>query len=242
MFLPLLKIENVSKCFDGIQAIQNLSFSANENEIIGLIGPNGAGKTTLFQLISGFEKINQGIICFRDQPIHLLKAPEIALKGIARTFQLAKPFSNLTVIENVIIGGLSQGKPYASARLLALEILEQLELSAKGSFLADHLTLPDKKRLELARALSMSPKLLLLDEIMAGMRPQEIDSLINIIKHLQQKFRLTIIMIEHNMRGVMKCCQRIIVLHQGQKLAEDTPERIQKHPEVIKTYLGSGLC
>lgn len=238
----LLKIENLSKHFWGVRAVEELSLDIFENEILGLIGPNGAGKTTLFQMISGFEKADQGTIFFKGEPIHHLSAPKIAQKGIARTFQIAKPFSHLTVLENVMIGHLAQGNNQIQARELALQVLKDLELESKINLLADQLTLPDKKRLEIARALSINPKLLLLDEVMAGMRPVEIDKLVIILKDLTQRLNLTLVMIEHNMRAVMACCQRVIVLAQGRKIAEDTPLNIQQHPEVIKTYLGSGLC
>lgn len=240
--LPLLKIENLSKHFDGVQAVDDLSLDIFENEIAGLVGPNGAGKTTLFQMISGFEKADQGAIFLKGQPIHHLSAPQIAKKGIARTFQTAKPFAKLTVLENVMMGYLTQKKSHPEAIKLALEILEHLELTPKINNLADQLSLPEKKRLEIARALSINPKLLLLDEVMAGMRPVEIDKLVSILQDLKQRLNLTFVMIEHNMRAVMACCQRVIVLAEGKKIAEDTPLNIQQHPEVIKIYLGAGIC
>jgi branched-chain amino acid transport system ATP-binding protein len=238
----ILRIESLSKHFDGVQAVDDLSLEIFDNEITGLIGPNGAGKTTLFQMISGFEKADHGTIFFKDQPIDHLTASQIAKKGIARTFQTAKPFANLTVLENVMIGHLRQGNSQPKAVKLALETLEYLELTDKTENLADRLSLPEKKRLEIARALSINPELLLLDEVMAGMRPVEIDRLVLILQELKQRLSLTFIMIEHNMRAVMACCQRVIVLAQGKKIAEDTPFNIQQHPEVIKTYLGAGLC
>jgi branched-chain amino acid transport system ATP-binding protein len=239
---PLLRVANLSKHFDGVQAVDDLSLDIFENEITGLIGPNGAGKTTLFQMISGFEKADQGTIFLKDQPIHHLTAHQIAKKGIARTFQTAKPFANLTVLENVMIGYLAQRNSQLKATKLALETLEYLELGSRTKNLADHLSLPEKKRLEIARALSITPKLLLLDEVMAGLRPVEIDKLVLILQDLKQRLNLTFIMIEHNMRAVMACCQRVIVLAEGKKIAEDTPFNIQQHPEVIKTYLGAGIC
>ena len=240
--LTLLKIDNLSKHFDGIQAIDNLSLTVNAFAIVGLIGPNGAGKTTLFQLISGFEQPDKGTILFNEKPIHHLKAPEIAQLGIARTFQTAKPFANLTVLENVMMGFLRKGQSVPQAQESALHTLEHLTLGDQSKRLADHLSLPDKKRLEIARALSINPRLLLLDEVMAGLRPLEIDNLVIVLRQLKQQLNLTIVMIEHHMRAVMAFCQRIVVLHQGAKIAEDTPSAIQQHPDVIKTYLGTAAC
>lgn len=165
----------------------------------------------------------------------------IARLGIARTFQIVKPFAGLTVLENTMIGALRLEKSLIKAKAKALDILRVLQLENEKDTLADCLTLPDKKRLEIARALAIQPKLLLLDEVMAGLRPVEIDQFINTIQHLKQHLDLTIMMIEHNMRAIMACCQRVIVLHQGQKIAVDTPNAIQQHPEVIKTYLGTGF-
>ncbi|RZI46803.1 ABC transporter ATP-binding protein [Candidatus Finniella inopinata] len=238
----LLKIDRLSKHFDGIQAINDLSLTVQTHEILGLIGPNGAGKTTLFQLISGFEQPDTGSILFNGQPIHNLNAPQIARLGIARTFQTAKPFGNLTVLENVMMGFLTKVQTIAKAQAVAIHTLDCLNLMDQAKQLADHLSLPNKKRLEIARALSTNPQLLLLDEVMAGLRPLEIDNLVTMLRDLKQQLSLTIIMIEHHMRAVMALCQRIVVLHQGAKIAEDTPSAIQQHPDVIKTYLGTAAC
>lgn len=242
MSTPFLKIDNLSKHFDGIQAVDNLSMTVDAHEIVGLIGPNGAGKTTLFQLISGFEQPDSGTILFNGQAIHYLSASKVARLGIARTFQTAQPFANLTVLENVMMGFLRKGQSIPQAQKSALDTLEHLNLNDQSNQLADHLSLPNKKRLEIARALSINPQLVLLDEVMAGLRPLEIDNLVVMLRQLKHQLNLTIIMIEHHMRAVMAFCQRIVVLHQGVKIAEDTPAAIQRHPEVIKTYLGTSAC
>ena len=172
----------------------------------------------------------------------LVRTPKIARLGIARTFQTAKPFGNLTVLENVMMGFLTKGQAIAKAQASAIHTLEHLGLMDQAKQLADHLSLPNKKRLEIARALSTNPQMLLLDEVMAGLRPLEIDNLVTLLRDLKQQLSLTIIMIEHHIRAVMALCQRIVVLHQGAKLAEDTPFAIQQHPDVIKTYLGTAAC
>ncbi len=239
---PLLRIEKLSKNFGGLRVIHNLSLLIPKNQIIGLIGPNGAGKTTLLNLLSGFEKPDEGQIFFHNHSLHAMQPYQIARLGIGRTFQIVKPFIGMTVLENAMIGALGQNQSFPQAQKNAMEILDLLELMYVKDLKADHLTLSDKKRLEIARALSIRPQLLLLDEVMAGLRPTEIDRMIPTLKDFQERYSLTIIMIEHHMRAIMACCDHVVVLHQGEKLAEDTPKKIQNHPEVIKIYLGTGVC
>ncbi len=237
-----LFVENISKSFKGLAAINNVSFQAEKGEIIGIIGPNGAGKTTLFQIISGFIQPDHGKVYFEGKAISNNKPYEISLLGIARTFQIVKPLRGLSVLENVMIGPLAHSFSFSQSEDQALSILRLLELRDKKDILAENLTLPEKKRLEVARALATSPKLLLLDEVMAGLRPTEVDRMIAILQQINQQTEVTILMIEHAMRAVMACCERLIVLHHGEKIAEDTPKAITKHPDVIRSYLGQELC
>jgi branched-chain amino acid transport system ATP-binding protein len=239
---PFLFIENVSKSFRGLSALSNISFQAERGEIIGIIGPNGAGKTTLFQIISGFCQPDNGKVHFDGQIISNKKPYEISLLGIARTFQIVKPLRGLSVLENVMVAPLAHSFSFSQAEDQAFSILKLLELRDKRDVLAEHLTLPEKKRLEVARALATSPKVLLLDEVMAGLRPTEVDRMITILQQVNQQTEVTILMIEHAMRAVMACCSRLVVLHHGEKIAEDTPKAITKHPDVIRSYLGQELC
>lgn len=238
----LLFVENVSKNFKGLAALSDISFQAEKGEIIGIIGPNGAGKTTLFQLISGFTEPDQGKIYFEGNVINRKKPHEISLLGIARTFQIVKPLRTLSVLDNVMVGPLAHSFSFPQAEDQALSILKLLELKDKKDVLAENLTLPEKKRLEVARALATSPKLLLLDEVMAGLRPTEVDRMISILRQINEETEVTILMIEHTMRAVMACCSRLIVLHHGEKIAEDTPKTVTKNPAVIRSYLGQEPC
>jgi len=237
-----LKVQNISKNFKGLRALEDVSFAARKSEILGLVGPNGAGKTTLFNVISGVQVPDQGTVSFNGKNLKGLKPYQIARLGIARTFQIVKPMSGLNVLENVMMGPLVRSYSIKEAKAEALRILELLGIHHKALSLAENLSLPEKKRLEFARALSVAPKILLLDEVMAGLRPSEIDEMIAILKVINQKTGLTILMIEHSMRAIMACSDRIVVLNYGRKIAEDTPEAIRKHPEVIRSYLGQDPC
>jgi len=230
---------NISKFFGGLAALKNVSFSLNMGEIVGLIGPNGAGKTTLFNVITGFTPPSSGIIRFKDRKISGLKPHKICKLGIARTYQIVKPFSNLTVLENVVVSMVSGRRKLSlsKARSEALEILKLVGLENKESIQAKNLTLMDKKMLEFARALATEPEVLLLDEVCAGLNPAEIHRAVQLIKNLRER-GLTIFWIEHIMRAIMAVADRIIVLHHGEKIAEGTPREIANDSKVIDAYLG----
>lgn len=234
----LLDVQGVSKSFRGVHAVDNISFSVTAGEIVAIIGPNGAGKTSLFNLISGYLHSDQGHIRFGDKEITKLRPDKICLQGMGRTFQLVKPFRGLTVLDNVVIGALAKENNINLAKEQSMEILKLFNLDNKKNQVAEYLTLSERKRLEVARALATKPKLLLLDEVMAGLRPNEIDQFMHIFKSLNQGMKLTILMIEHVMRAVMALSHHIIVLNYGQKIAEGAPEEISKNPDVLKCYLG----
>ncbi len=237
-FNPLLRIENLSKSFKGVKAVHNVSFRMREGEIIGLIGPNGAGKTTFFNLLAGAIQPDHGHIFFNEQDITKLKPHEICTLGMARTFQIVRPFKELTTLDNVVIGALSKEHDMSRAKKNALEILQLLDLQDKANQQAEYLTLPERKRLEVARALATKPSLILLDEVMAGLRPNEVDTMVDILQNLNKQLGLSIIVIEHVMRAVMRLSNHIIVLNHGEKIAEGKPEIVTKDPRVLECYLG----
>jgi len=234
---PLLSVTDLSKHFRGLAAISRVSFDVQPGEIFAVIGPNGAGKTTLFNMIAGAMAPNEGTIMLAGERIDGLRADEIAQRGIGRTFQVVKPFPALSVEDNVIVGALLHARTVPEARRIAHEILSQLDLIGKRAQIASRLTLPDRKRLEVARALATRPKLLLLDEVMAGLRPTETDRIVAILRELSRA-GLTILLIEHVMRAVTALASKILVLHHGAAIAEGTPEHVLRQPAVIESYLG----
>ena len=234
----LLSVRDLSKHFRGQAAVSRVNFDVNSGEIFAIIGPNGAGKTTLFNMIAGAMPPNGGTITFAGEQIGGLRSDEIARRGIGRTFQVVKPFPALTVEDNVVIGALMRTNSLSDARTTASEILTKLDLIAKRDQIASSLTLPDRKRLEVARALATKPKLLLLDEVMAGLRPTETDRIVAILRDLN-KTGLTILLIEHVMRAVTALASRILVLHHGAAIAQGTPEHVLRDPAVIESYLGA---
>jgi branched-chain amino acid transport system ATP-binding protein len=236
--MALLEVRSVDKSFRGLRAVRDASLSVPEGEIVGLIGPNGAGKTTLFNVIAGVYRPDAGEILFGGKPIHGLRPDEICAAGIGRTFQIVKPFAGLSVIENVIVGALLRERSVADATQRSAAILERLGLGAKRDALASSLTLPDRKRLEVARALATRPRLLLLDEVMAGLRPTECDEMVAVFRDLNRSYGTTILLIEHVMRAVMALARSIVVLHHGEVIARGTPEEIVKDPAVLECYLG----
>jgi len=240
----LLKVRDLTKSFGKLVAVNKLNFDVNEGEIIAIIGPNGAGKTTTFNLITGHLKPDTGSIEFQGKNIAGLKPYKVCRAGVARTFQIVRFFPNLTVFEHVLLGAISRAGLRAKREELTEEvdnILEFLNMEDKRNVLAKNLTIPDKKRVELASALALKPKLLLLDELMAGLNPAEVDECVNLLKKINKDLGITMIVVEHVMRAVMKLCERIIVLHYGNKLAEGTPEEIAKNKKVIEAYLGEGV-
>jgi branched-chain amino acid transport system ATP-binding protein len=234
----LLEVANVSKNFSGLRAVADVSFAVPQGAVFAVIGPNGAGKTTLFNLIAGVMAPDTGRIVFQGERIDRLLPNEVCRRGIGRTFQIVRPFPALSVEDNVAVGALLHQPDPAAALRRAHQVLWQLDLFDKRRHLAGALTLPDRKRLEVARALATEPKLLLLDEVMAGLRPTETDRMVDILKKLNHDTGLTILLIEHVMRAVMSVATRVLVLHHGAAIAEGTPEQVVREPAVVQSYLG----
>jgi len=238
--MPILEGEGVTKYFGGLAAVSNVDFTVEQGEVLGLIGPNGAGKTTLFNLISAALTPRSGTIRFKGEDITGLSPHKICRMGVARTFQLVKVFPDMPVLNNVILGsyfGMSPGMSSKDAVREATELLEFVGLSTVKATPAKDLTLANQKRLEVAGALATKPEVLLLDELMAGLNPTEITQAMELIARIRDK-GITIIMIEHVMKAIMNVCERIMVLHHGQKIAEGTPQEIATSEKVIKIYLG----
>jgi branched-chain amino acid transport system ATP-binding protein len=234
---PLLAVEGVGKRFGGLQALADVSFEVAEGEIVGVIGPNGAGKTTLFNVITGFDVPDAGDVVLRGERITGRAPHRICRLGIARTFQISKPFANLTVLEAVRIGALNRLPAMEAATARALEILELLGLAAKRHQLGRHLTVAERKRLELARALATGPALLLMDEVAAGLRPAEVQEMIALVRGIAAR-GVTVLIIEHVLEAVMRLSGRIVVLNHGQVIAEGRPEDLVNDARVIEAYLG----
>jgi branched-chain amino acid transport system ATP-binding protein len=238
---PLLSVSDLSKNFGGLMAINTVNMSVFKGEIVGLIGPNGAGKTTMFNLIAGFLTPEKGQVTFQGENITGVKSHKICQQGIARTFQIPRPFQHLTVLENMMVGtgfgaGFFNGK---KAFEKIDKILDMAGLSDKIFQHAESLNLVERKKLEIARALSTEPKLILLDEVIGGLNPTEVLEMIELIKKLRD-MGLSILLIEHLMKVIMTLSDRVVVLHYGKKLCEGTPSEVVNDPGVIEAYLGSG--
>ncbi|MGH8739851.1 MAG: ABC transporter ATP-binding protein [Burkholderiales bacterium] len=215
-----------------------MSFAVPEGAIVGLIGPNGAGKTTIFNMVAGVYAPDSGSISFGKTSTHGLRPDQICSLGIGRTFQIVKPFAGLSVLDNVMVGAFLKEKSSSAARSVAAAILERLGLASKRDLPASSLTLPDRKRLEVARALATRPRLLLLDEVMAGLRPTECDQIVAVFREVNRAEGLTILLIEHVMRAVMALAGRIVVLHHGEVIARGTPDEVVRDKAVLECYLG----
>ena len=233
----ILEVKDLSKHFGGLKAVDKVSLSIEEGEIFGLIGPNGAGKSTLFNCVAGLYAPTYGDILFKGESIKGLKPWDICKKRIARTFQLVKPFKMKTVLYNTMVGAYIRSTNSAEVRDMALHVLEEMNLIDKRDMLAKNLTIADRKRLELARAMSTNPEILLLDECMAGLRPNEVDETLDIIRGIRDR-GTTIFVIEHIMRAIMSLSDRITVIQFGAKIMEGTPQEVAADERVIKAYLG----
>ena len=240
--MTLLSVDGVVRSFSGVVALDQVSFTVDEGELVGIMGANGAGKTTLFSVIAGNLRANDGSINFDGKRIDGLRPDQISRRGISRTFQIVRPFGNMSVLENVALGvmyGRRRERSAAAAEAKAKEILERLGLSDRVGLMAKHLTLAGRKRLEIARSLATEPRLLLLDEVLAGLTPIEATAAIEIVRHFHVAEGLTILMIEHVTRALMALSQRIVVLHHGQKIAEGTPSEVARDPRTVSVYLGT---
>ena len=237
--LPLLEVAGVSKSFRGLRAVASATLEVRAGEIVALIGPNGAGKTTLFNLVAGALAPDSGSIRLDGVEIAGLRADRICAAGIGRTFQIVKPFAGMSVLDNVMVGGFLGTANSSIARERARAALAALNMDALRHRPADSLTLPDRKRLEVARALATQPQLLLLDEVMAGLRPSETDVMVGAFRRLVAEHQVTILLTEHVMRAVMALAGRVYVLHHGEIIAHGTPEEVTQHPQVLESYLGA---
>jgi branched-chain amino acid transport system ATP-binding protein len=235
--MGLLKLTKLSKSFGGLQAVKEVNLEINQGEIFGLIGPNGSGKTTMFNLISGALRLTEGSIRFREEEITKLKPHEICKRGIARTFQIARPFADVSAYENVMIGALNQASSVSAAGRIADEMLSLTHLLNKKNVNGKNLTIPERRRLELARSLATQPKLLMLDEPMAGLTPTEVEEMGELFRRIRE-MGITILVIEHILQAVMTLSDRIAVLNYGEKIAEGTPEEIGRDQKVVEAYLG----
>ena len=239
--MSILQVEGLSKSFGGLKAVYGVGFDVEQGEILGLIGPNGSGKTTTLNLLTGFLKPDSGTIMFKGQNLVGLPRHQVCRKGMARTFQIIKPFLKFTALKNVMVGRIYGQEPARTLKVAAeesREILEIVGLLDKAEILATDLTLMERKRMELARALAAKPQLLLLDELMAGLNHAEAEDAMQLIRQIKGDLNLTILMVEHIVKAIVGLSDRILVLNMGEKIAEGLPQEIIHDPEVIDVYLG----
>jgi branched-chain amino acid transport system ATP-binding protein len=234
---PILEIENLNKSFGGLTVTSEITMAVQKGQVFGIIGPNGAGKSSLFNQISGYIRPESGKIKFQGKDITGLPPHEVCMHGIGRTFQIVKPFASKTVLYNVAVGAFARTSHRHEALERAEQIVNQGGLGKRIDVLAKNLTIVDRKRLELAKALATQPRLLLLDEILAGLTPSEVDEAVHLIRAICAS-GATIVMIEHVMRAVMMLCQQVLVINYGKKIAEGTPEQVTTNPDVICAYIG----
>lgn len=235
--MALLEVQNITKKFGGLVAVSNFSLSMEKGEIVALIGPNGAGKTTAFNVIAGYYKADEGKVLFNDRSITNKRPDQICAQGLVRTFQVVRPFRGLTVLENVMIGAYARTNNKHEAQEKALEVLDFLGMSKQSDQFANGLPIAGRKRLEIARAMATDPKVMLLDETMAGLRPIETDEVIGMVRKVSEK-GVAIFLVEHVMKVVMSLAERIIVLHHGETIAQGVPVEVVKNQQVIDAYLG----
>ncbi len=236
--MSFLDVSGLSKRFGGLLAVNDVSFEVDEGQILGVIGPNGAGKSTLFALLTGFIPSTSGSWSLKGRPLHSLGPEEICKRGMVRTFQIVKPFLGMTVLENAMVAAVHRSRSRAEAERHAEEALEWVGLAAKRQFAIASLTLADKKALEMAKACASGAKVILLDEVMAGLRPMEVDRVVETILRLRKQLGLTFLIVEHLMDAVMTLSDEILVLNVGAVLAKGRPDVIQRDTSVVEAYLG----
>jgi len=236
--MAILEIKHVSKFFGGLAANSDVSFAMDEGMIMGLIGPNGAGKTTLFNCITGYYPPSRGEVLFRGKKMNGLEPDRVCRLGMARTWQKVRPLAKMSVVDNVMVGALCRTNSLKTARELAMEQIRVVRLEHKADFPAGGLTIGERKKLEVARVLATQPMLLLLDEVMGGLNPAESDEIIRLILDIKRR-GITQMVIEHDMKAIMRISDRIVVLNSGEKLTEGSPEEVVRNPEVVSAYLGN---
>lgn len=236
--MKLLQVEALGKSFSGLRALDSVTFAVEEGETVGIMGANGAGKTTLFSIIAGNLPASAGQVLFKEQSITRFRPDRICRMGIARTFQIVRPFAGLSVRDNVETALLFGSSSRGSLSRRAEDILEEVGLEREADKVAGSLTLSGRKRLEVARALGTDPELLLLDEVMAGLTPTEVVAMIETLERVKRERKLTIIIVEHVVRAMLSLSERIVVLHHGELIADGLPDEIAQHPDVLRAYFG----